>query len=840
VVVQAEDAFLPASLGSNVGITARVLQDSSAIPPKEHKHMLRHLRRKGFPSVGEDVELRSATTFQMVDETTRAVNEVVARLSAGGHTPAQIAAMTGLSQDRVGSALSQESSHASAELQRQGLNCVGLHNLSFLAVDAAVVETAMLEITFHSGAHKELARADILLSSVLAAPRMRFPAAGASVFFMGSDGTEFQAHIYISLRGFKPGQHSQRDRRARGGPSPAADAPKQAGGACSPTRTPMNSGMVDHLPHYTPEYDKHWFRILLQKLWPFVQRAIEYFVEVDFPPLLEDKLPHMLKGKVSFTKFALGCRPPDVSDIRVTKRAKMAPTVDGKQVHTEHVDLDFAVGYTSEELMQLWVVVAHVGVQSISIRGVLSVRLCCLQDNLPIVAGIVVGMLDPPSFSYHFTGLSEVLEYEPVAHVVRETIEGAISSLLVVPHVTGFQVAGPETAEALPARFTTHEPLGVLRVSCVRAAGLRAIRHWHLVGRRSSDPLVRLRVGQDEWTSSAVKGTCDPVWTEADTHDFKVYDEQQRLFVDVYDQNTSHKRQRLGWARPLTVAKVLSLVHVPEEMRDCGVLNCREVKFALFDSDTDPHDSAIEEDFMQFSWLKDDFGFAEGAAAGAEEEAAPTDASGGELWLRFEWLELCRGVSGPEGWLVEVVASSVFLPRCCGEAAALHMKIGREKNSTSLVEWQPPPDKDATNMMKALNEIALHLVREGLGSQEIAAVTGLNEYHVEDLIEHGSPELRAKPRPEWIELEFDSRFFFEVTPEQLDSEMLAITVEDQSRKVLGKAELGLRDLASADGLTYEGNSTHAGAPATQFHGDHGVVVFAHIAVSLVGLRPTAS
>ena len=40
----------------------------------------------------------------------------------------------------------------------------------------------------------------------------------------------------------------------------------------------------------------------------------------------------------------------------------------------------------------------------------------------------------------------------------------------------------------------------------------------------TSDPYVRMRLADKEWSSSVVKKTCDPVWKEEDMVDFLVFD----------------------------------------------------------------------------------------------------------------------------------------------------------------------------------------------------------------------------------------------------------------------------------------------------------------------------
>merc|ERR1719387_2277744 len=79
--------------------------------------------------------------------------------------------------------------------------------------------------------------------------------------------------------------------------------------------------------------------------------------------------------------------------------------------------------------------------------------------------------------------------------------------------------------------------LGVLRVSIESATGLPAA-DCDIFGRpTTSDPYVKLELGQVVWHSPVKYKTLEPVWTEANIVDLPVFDMKQTLRLTVWDKD---------------------------------------------------------------------------------------------------------------------------------------------------------------------------------------------------------------------------------------------------------------------------------------------------------------
>merc|ERR1740121_2371002 len=72
--------------------------------------------------------------------------------------------------------------------------------------------------------------------------------------------------------------------------------------------------------------------------------------------------------------------------------------------------------------------------------------------------------------------------------------------------------------------------------------------------------------------SSVVRGSCDPVWPEDETHDFVVYHLDQKLSVEVLDYDHISKDDHLGCTEPMSIEELRPWCEGGMQLYDSAVL----------------------------------------------------------------------------------------------------------------------------------------------------------------------------------------------------------------------------------------------------------------------------
>jgi len=315
-----------------------------------------------------------------------------------------------------------------------------------------------------------------------------------------------------------------------------------------------------------------WIRPLLEKLWPKIDLALHKIMKEVVEPKIQDKVPFALKG-LTFTKFTLGKTLPTVGPITIWD----APCLKSQEYHrglelhikvkldTKNVDVELAIGALTA------------GVKSCSLEGTLVLRLDPLLDVSPILGGLVIYFLDPPKMDLNFTQLANLAETEFTAGRLTQIVEKLVAQRLVLPNVW-FKPFLQNEDIVDTATLRDPKPVGVLRVTAIEAKQLYG-SDFHLFKKPTSDPYVRIRLADVEWTSGYKEETCNPRWLpdpemteemalEEVQHDFLVYDVGQQLQIEVYDWNQLIDHVLIGRSDLISVQEALSCSRKPLMLSD--------------------------------------------------------------------------------------------------------------------------------------------------------------------------------------------------------------------------------------------------------------------------------
>lgn len=128
------------------------------------------------------------------------------------------------------------------------------------------------------------------------------------------------------------------------------------------------------------------------------------------------------------------------------------------------------------------------------------------------------------------------MEIPGLEALVFRIVDNALASFLVLPNRFAITWDPLSVAEPVQAsQLNSPAPEGVLRIRIMRASGLQASDVS--LGGGSSDPFVRVKLGNQTRKTPVISKTLEPEWSRENTFDFLVYDHDQRVEITVFDHD---------------------------------------------------------------------------------------------------------------------------------------------------------------------------------------------------------------------------------------------------------------------------------------------------------------
>jgi len=507
--------------------------------------------------------------------------------------------------------------------------------------------------------------------------------------------------------------------------------------------------------------DEELINTLLRQLWPTVDQAVRTMFETQILTAVKEALPSALRG-IKVNSFSIGKVPPKIGPI------KIFPGPRG----TGQLELRIGVLFQSEDLsisLGLLGGFAPVGVSAVHFSGELVVRLQPILDQVPVLGGIVIFFLDPPALRLKFSGLAQAAEIVRIRGLVRTAINSAIADALVLPHVIAVPLVFDEEIVDLK-KLQSPTPRGVLRVTVQRATNLKG-QDWGPT-KNTSDPYVIIMLGSDRLQTDVVKKTCDPVWKNScnNTRDFLVYDEAQKLLIEIYDYDTFTPDDVIGSVLPMrTVAEAVQL-----------------------SEDDKPFPLKVTDALGQLPELPEGMGVPEG----------------GNLYMLCQWMQLVPGKAGRDGLIILAEVDEVIIPQSLGSAAALCVEIAGQKKTTPAA--YPPAGSVAKAVEEELERAVERCKAHDLDVTTAAEVTSLPEekvrkiYGVKQAMSAAEKERSDKrvKRLATHTLHIESGLYITVPADIIKdpSTEIQLSLVDPKGKRLVGTSLTLGDLMSQPGL----------------------------------------
>uniref|UniRef100_A0A665VAX9 Extended synaptotagmin-3-like n=1 Tax=Echeneis naucrates TaxID=173247 RepID=A0A665VAX9_ECHNA len=273
-----------------------------------------------------------------------------------------------------------------------------------------------------------------------------------------------------------------------------------------------------------PDVEKvDWVNKVLQQAWPFFGMFMEKLLKENIQPAVRQSSPAL--KMFTFTKVHFGHIPPRITGMRAyTQEADQKEVIlDMNICYDGDVDIDAEVNAP---------IVA--GVKGLKLKGMLRVILEPLIGQVPLVGGVTIFFIRPPTLEINWTGMTNLLDSPAFSSLSEETIIDIISSLMVLPNRMCFPLIDQVKVDQM--RFPL--PRGVVRVHLLEAKDLLA-KDTYMMGlvKGKSDPYAKLRVGNRNVKSKTIKESLDPKWNEV--YEFVVHEAPgQELEVELYDEDT--------------------------------------------------------------------------------------------------------------------------------------------------------------------------------------------------------------------------------------------------------------------------------------------------------------
>eukprot|EP00667_Euglena_gracilis_P001741 EG_transcript_1740 len=313
-------------------------------------------------------------------------------------------------------------------------------------------------------------------------------------------------------------------------------------------------------PGADPETDgstELWLAFLLRCLWPHVDEAAGRLVREQILPTLRATVP----VPITCERLSLGPQPPVVQNFRLK----------GKE-GDPGVHLAFDVAYDGDCDILFRTAGVSFGLKKLVLKGTLHLILQPLVGQVPVAGAAQLYFVNPPLLQLDFQGLTDVLDWPVVGKAFRQVLKAQLQQFVLPQR----QVV--HLVDDLPGRNLFWElyqpPAGVLRVTVAQAKGLKNADSslWSYFKADSSDAYCLLSLGDTTHTTYTVNNCLDPVWKDQ-TFDFVIATEDQRLAVEIYDDDTTNADDLLGRAevscRDLIAQKDawLPLTEGPGELR---------------------------------------------------------------------------------------------------------------------------------------------------------------------------------------------------------------------------------------------------------------------------------
>mmetsp|Transcript_51626 Transcript_51626/g.160176 ORF Transcript_51626/g.160176 Transcript_51626/m.160176 type:complete len:617 (-) Transcript_51626:79-1929(-) len=284
-----------------------------------------------------------------------------------------------------------------------------------------------------------------------------------------------------------------------------------------------------------------WLNFFISHTWPQLDQLASHFVKHKIEPLLQQRLPARLKG-LKLSKFTIGERPGMIRLVEVYDLPHGTSCL--------HVNLEYLSDMVVDWDVKGWTV----GMRNLRIEGQMVLLLRPFIEEHPGTGGVTMFFINPPELDFQFTGMARIAEYRGIKGMVLSVLEDAIAGMMVLPNVVT-QLMRYSDFSLYPMVMGDPTPMGLLRVKALKAFDMTSgdFTLFGLLGGGVEDNYIIASLSNVKWRTKVNKKSL------GGTHDFYVYDPEQRFKIDLWDEDTYTDDDHLGTAGPFSLAEAVGL-----------------------------------------------------------------------------------------------------------------------------------------------------------------------------------------------------------------------------------------------------------------------------------------
>lgn len=282
-----------------------------------------------------------------------------------------------------------------------------------------------------------------------------------------------------------------------------------------------------------------WMNNFVDIIWPRVDAYMVKLMHETVAPSIAKAAPRHLRGVIAFSRVTLGDTRPEFGPLVMQQR------------HGANLQMKMGFHWRSKCDIDLKVGPAHVKISNLSLSATM-IAVLLLEAPLsgtpllepPFIRGIKIFCANRPELNISFGGLASIVGFPGIVNTVHSAICGVIDGIMVLPNCIGVDLEHGSVIDQ--ADLHCAMPLCVIRLTLQSGSDLLA-GDGGIITAESSDPFVTARVGVQSWKSPTVKRSLDPVWRHGNVVDFLVYDWDQLMLFEVFDEDLM-KNDALGSA----------------------------------------------------------------------------------------------------------------------------------------------------------------------------------------------------------------------------------------------------------------------------------------------------
>jgi hypothetical protein len=470
-----------------------------------------------------------------------------------------------------------------------------------------------------------------------------------------------------------------------------------------------------------------WLNLALAHIWPDMEQTLQTIVESQVIPKLEEKLPKDKIQEVRISRFTLGKTSPEIGPIQVTNLAHGVSRMRCIFEYLSDMVVEFSIATS--------VATISCGISNLQMSGAIVLRIDSYIENSPGTAGPTGGVsgyfLDKPEIDFQFTGHASILDSIGIRGIIRNAIQKAVCAKMVTPNILT-QLIGLSDLKIYPLAFQSPPPVGILRVT-LQSAQISVVQ--------KSEEDNDKKVGKKRSSFSKLKETLSIAgeWIDNRVGHIAGVDTDPYLQLEVGDQMWTPTVKALGSTLDFTVFD-------PEQ----------RLTMSVWDRDVTSEDDMLGK--------VGSYSIADAVAA--SEKSLKVHGAEGEFYgtvqLKFSWLLATPGVLSPGGCVVLI---SLHELRQEGDAMkGKHLAVRtrlKGEEQTTLPGQRLKGGHESELVVKALAKVRENLMEAKVDESTIDQALAL--------------------KGELTRLAINTSFHFTVSPKDLESEVLELSLIEIGR-----------------------------------------------------------